>query len=251
MFKHSCVASKTQSRRAVSEVISTLLLLVITIIGSVMISTFVGGSEVFNLGTSVNTIQNEGGVLKLVGYDTRDGTRVGNITLASSTTSLLDNKFDNNGDGKGELCTTTCNSSPNNVPTAGTPGTDFIVLRVRNLGAASVFVENVQVNGIAHTFDQDAINVNFDARSGSCSTSCPNAGQFSMISSSAVNDSPKQLGTNEIVGNQEVFMIIKLDTSVTGASGASNIALNKKLTVFVNTGDVGTQTFVIPSGDAR
>lgn len=165
---------KGMKHRAISDVIATLLLLGITVAGAVLVSAFFQGNNIFSPNSSSAGSQTAS--LKIVGYDTRDGTNISGI-------STFDNVFNS----------------------ALTSGTEFIVLNVKNQGISKLVLQSIEINDVDHTWDQTT---------GNLPPTFPAAGKFSIIPTS--NDAPIPLSnTNEIQSNDEVRLVIKLSSSIT------------------------------------
>jgi len=113
------------TRRGISDIIVTLLLIAITVVSGVIIFSFFQGAD-FQQAVSSDLTKPTSfeGDLELIGYDTRDG-----LTLSGITG--LDNNVD------GEL----------------TVGTDYIVLKFTNQSPRSLFLETIVVNEITHDWD--------------------------------------------------------------------------------------------------
>ncbi len=217
-------------RKAVSVVISTLLVLAITIIGALSISNLMSTSALTTVNQTPKAIIAANSVL-LTAYDTRDGASLFNI-------ANLDNQFDN------ELCTSgaQCALTPNNTPSSG--GTDFIVLKLWNQNSNPIHIKTLQVNGILHTWDIQTRNIDFDASINPPNGKFPTAGKFSIILPSSPTF--KQQDSQQVEGDQEVILVIKLSTSFT-----SDIDLGKPLQIFVNIDDEQPAKYVILTGDTK
>jgi len=226
-------------KRAISEVIATLMLLAITVIGGVIVANFFqssGISENLGSGFSPGSLQSQSPQsIILTGYDTRDH----NDLFAT----VLDNKYDS------QLCTIGCasyaNNTPNSVP-AGTEGTEFIVLKIKNDGLSSVFLNDLLVNNVDHLLDTTVTTGVLDASVNL--GNYPDAGKFSIISTT---DNSSIISSNELVGGDEVLLVIKLSKDVTMNSGGTplNISLNSPLIISILTESVNNPTFVVASGD--
>ena len=113
--------------KAVSEVISTMLLIVITIVGGVTAFAIFNtalltqpGDPEFESGAITNR------AVKLMGFDTRDGQNLLNIALVD-------------------------NSLP--ASASALTGGEFIVLKVRNINPNPVIIDIVNVNEASHVID--------------------------------------------------------------------------------------------------
>ena len=212
-------------RKAVSVVISTLLVLAITIVGALSISNLMSTSALTTVNQTPKAIVAANSIL-LTAYDTRDGTSLFNI-------ANFDNQFDN------VLCTV-CAVTPNNTPATG--GTDFIAIQIWNQNSNPINIKTIQINGVLHNWDFQTRNVNFD---GSTSPpSYPQAGMFSIIPTSSV--SLTQQSSQLVEGDQEVIIIIKLSQSF-----PSNIQLGKPLQILLNIGDEKPAKYIILTGDVK
>jgi len=137
---------KGMKRRAISDVIATLMLLAITVAGAVLVSAFFQGTNVFRPDASNPGTQTAS--LKIIGYDTRDG-------LDLSGISSLDNTFDGTLDS----------------------GMEFIVLNVENQGISNAVLQGLELNGIDHSWYQSTGDLT--------PTDIP-AGEFSIIHTSGI-----------------------------------------------------------------
>jgi len=214
------------TRRGISELIGTLLLLGITTTGSVFLATIVQGSGLASIQGSSVTPVSPSYSIRLVGYDTRDGADLMDL-------STLDNKPDK------KLCTNSCSLTPNNIP--ANDGTDFISIQIKNVSPNPVFIKNVQVNGITHDWDSQTGGNIFDASADNLLGNYPLNGRFSLVSSNGV-----QKSDNKIVDDEEVRLIVKLSEDF-----ASDISLSKPIQVLVDFGGARATEFVVLSGDAK
>ena len=110
---------KSMKRRAVSDIIATLMLLGITVAGAVLVSAFFQGSNIF--GSAYTTSGSQTASLKITGYDTRDGPTLSGIAT-----------FDNS----------------NPTDSILTHGSEYIVLNVQNQGISKVVLQGVEINDI-------------------------------------------------------------------------------------------------------
>jgi len=221
-----------RKRRAVSEVIGTMLILVVTVAGAVFISNALhqGFFAVDQTSSGPGALESS---IWLTGYDTRD-------SLELSGVPTLSNEFDQ------QLCTKTCDfpSFENKAPISG--GTDFIVLHVKNNNLNSVFLHSVQIRNEGHTWDSATALINLNVPLGTqTSGEFPKDGQFSIIPLS--NNLPiQQRGTNELQGGEEVRLVIKLSAQI-----PQDIAMWDSLRILVNFGGSQPAEFIIISGDAK
>jgi len=218
-------------KRGVSEVISILLLLAISLVGAVFVSNIIDNS-VFSAVDQNPESEATSTDLKLLSYDTRDSTNLSGI-------DNLDNKFDQ------KLCTVSCTSFANNLPTSTNSGTEFIIIHVHNLSTQSVYLRSIQINEVLHTWDSQTLNRNLVLTVDDYSGNYPLAGKFSIISKS--NDTPIiQRDSTEIGSDEEVRVLVKLSSNF-----SSDIEMINSLRVVLNFGQSDAARHVILSGDAR
>ena len=232
-----------RNRRAVSEVIATLLLVSVTIAGAVMVSNFFQSSNVANIGSQFNsnTLQAQSpATIQLTGYDTRDGTGLSGINTTKTGTDL-DNFYNS------LLCTESCKNSANNLPTQSPKGTEFIILRIKNFGSSAVTISDILVNDIDHYWDTSSTATGNLAIS--AGGKYPQAGKFIIIPTSNSNPIPI-MSTNVVQGDNEVRLLIKLSKDVVMNSGSpTDLSLNVPIKISIHAGTPNPPTFAILSGD--
>lgn len=222
--KQSC-GSK---RRGITDIISTMLLMGITVTGATTLTYFVNDSFISGNLATASSLDTATKSIKLLGYDTRDSTTLLQI-------SNLDNQFDS------KLCGGTCSViNSDKIPSNG--GSEFIIIKIKNNSINSVFLENIQLNNVHHSWDIQTsgatLNTLQDISSGG---NYPHDGMFSIISDS----STVQSINNEIKSGETVNLLIKL------GDDDSDILLNKGIRVFLNIGSISLVEFLIESGNAR
>ena len=227
--KNTCL----KNRRGVADIISTMMLMAVTVTGASTLTYFMNDAFVSgNLGT-VSSLDSSSLNLLLLAYDTRDSSSL--LTLNFVDNENVVNSF---------LCGVTCSVNANEIPRATPGGTEFIVLQIQNNGLNSIFLEDVGVNNVIHSWDALTADEELDV-----STSAPLSGKYpadGMFSILPVNSSPIiQKNSIEIQNGQIVNILIKL-----GADD-SDINLNKGISVSFDTGNTHLTTFLINSGDAR
>lgn len=222
-----------KKRRAVSQVIGTMLILAITVAGAVLLSNLMS-KEFFALDQHP-VAEARIDSIRLTSYDTRDSVELTNVPNLNNTFNQM-------------LCTSGDSAqctivNGDNLPKNG--GTEFIVLQIRNMNLDSVFIHNILINNVGHTWDDLAVgNLVLTNNLGS-GGNYPRAGTFSIIP--VENDSPiKQLATNEIPGDGEVRLVIKLSDDI-----PQDIGMWSSLRVLVNFGGSQPAEFIILSGDAK
>lgn len=225
--------SRLKNRRAVADIISTMMLMGVTVTGASTLTYFMNDAFVSgNLGTA-STLDSSSLNLLLLAYDTRD---------SSSLLTLLD--VDNENTVNSFLCAVTCSVTPNSIPENG--GTEFIVVQVQNNGLNSIFLTDISINNVVHEWDSSTSGVQLDASDnylGSTNREYPADGMFSII---PVGTTPiTQSESIQIQNGQTVNLLVKL-----GAQD-SDIALNKGIHLLLDTGASHLVEFLIESGDAR
>ena len=210
--------NKKIPRRAVSEVIASLLLLAITVVGGIIVWTMVSDTDIMTTGIIIDSP--EAFNVKIIGFDTRDGLKLSGITG-------LDNTFDK----------------------TLTSGSEYIVLTIRNPNSQSVQIHNVMVDLATYTWDETT--------AGAALSSGPVAGKFSIIPKSGDDLTIVQQSTTTINEGSDVRLVIKLsaDIKLYEITDPEPLVADKKLfqrpiPIEINTGIFDTKTFVIPGGSA-
>jgi len=224
--------SRLKNRRGASEIISTMMLMGITIVGAVILTYFVNDAFINGNLASASSLNSSSENIFLLAYDTRDSYSL--LTLLN-----VDN------DSTGFLCRVTCNVAPaNSIPENG--GTEFIVLQIQNSGFDTIFLEDIAINNIVHSWDASTSGITLDASDDylvGTNREYPADGMFSIL----------RVGSNPIIQNeniqiqsgQTVNLLIKLD------SMEPDIQLNKGLRILLDTGGIYPTEFFIETGDAR
>ena len=215
-------------RRGVADIISTMLLMGLTVTGATTLTYFVNDSFVSgNLATasSLNTATKS---VQLLAYDTRDSTTL--LQLYN-----LDNELDQ------KLCGVSCTISfSDKLPSSG--GSEFIMIKIKNNGINSIFLENIQLNNVVHTWDSQTSGAYLNTiQNLSSGGNYPHDGKFSILPIS----SNLQSANNEIQSGKTVNLLIKLGPD------DQDILLNKGIRVLLNIGDMHPAEFLIESGNAR
>jgi FlaG/FlaF family flagellin (archaellin) len=222
-----------KKRRAVSQVIGTMLILAITVAGAVLLSNLM--SKEFFAVDQHPVAEARIDSIRLTSYDTRDSVELTNVPNLNNTFNQM-------------LCTSGDSAqctivNGDNLPKNG--GTEFIVLQIRNMNLDSVFIHNILINNVGHTWDNLAVgNLVLTNNLGS-GGNYPKAGTFSIIP--VENDLPiTQQATNQIPGDGEVRLVIKLSDDI-----PQDIGMWSSLRVLVNFGGSQPAEFIILSGDAK
>ncbi len=182
--------------------------------------------------------------LQLTGFDTRDSEKLINVFS-------LNNDFTESSSGmlcaQGNDIINCPIPVPNNIPTDPiNPGTEFIALQLRNMNPNSVFLINIQVNNEVHEWDDGTAGTQFDATLNiDAGTKYPKAGYFSIIPSPERPNSEIQFASQEVQGNEEVRVIIKLSEDL------SDIEMWDSMLIVVNFGGSQPAEFILLSGDAK
>ena len=165
------ILQKHQSKRAVADIIVTLLLVAITVIGGTIIFVIVKDSGIAESVTSdvSQPLTFEGGIA-LSAYDTRDGADLSGI-------STIDNTLE--------------------TPTPALKAGEYIVLKITNNSPNSIFLNGITVNEISHTFDTAAT---LPPASG---------GKFFIIPGTNAQGTTPQ-SSSEIEGGKSVRIVVKL-----------------------------------------
>lgn len=226
--------------RGVSVVISTLLVLAITIVGALSISNLMSTSALTTVNQTPKDIIMANSML-LIGYDTRDGQTLSDIT---SPNPLNNNNLPPS---DGMLCTVSCaGADSKDLPSAG--GTEFIVLRLWNKNTVEVPIRNIQVNGVIHTWDLQTRNQNLDGAG--VHPAFPEEGKFSIIHYSNAGILI-QNATETMAGDIEKRIVIKLSSDVEGKLPSKDIGLGEPLQILIKIKDEFPAEYVILSGDTK
>jgi hypothetical protein len=209
--------SMTRKRRAGAEVISSILLVAVTVVGAVILTSFL--DETFVAGS-----------VKLVGFDTRDGGYLMNIQTLNNTSAS--NPTD------GVLCRENCN--PNDSPING--GTEIMVIQIENTGVNPIFLHNIYLDSIDHNWDSSTAGSNLNTAGSFGNGNFPGDGSFSIISNIS---NPIQREDNQIQNGEIVFLIIKLDNA------NEDIPLSKTIRAQFNIGANQLSEVLIESGGAQ
>ena len=215
-------------KRGVSEIIGSLLLVSLTVVGGVVIVAVLQNSDQLTFVTpeeslNPNVIPN----LVLSGYDTRDAVNLYGI-------GAIDNLDNGTGTSPGDvdhLCTeSSCESGLN----------EFIILRVRNDSNTVVEITGISVNEVEHTFnvDPELLNKVFLTNG----DTLPGNGEFIIISgfgTSGIKQEPNPL----LPEASEKRLVIRLDASIT-----PDISLSSQIRVIINSSAESTQLLIVPAG---
>jgi len=199
----------SSKKRAVSDIIVTLLLIAITIVGGVFaFSIFnpAGVTQTVNPTFEQHDVNNRS--VKIIGFDTRDGNNLGKLGLSGNG---IANTFD------GKLV-----------------GEEYIIIRVLNPNANTVYIDKVNVNEILHEIDIDTDNT--------IAADSVEIGKFKLVQ-------PNNLKILEppglVLDGTEAIIVIKLDTTV------PDILLTSTMRILIGSPNFDAQEFLIPAGSTR
>ena len=223
--------SRLRKRRAITEIISTMMLMGVTITGATTLTYFVNDAFISGNLASVSSLDSSYQNISLLAYDTRD---------SFSLLTLLD--VDNENVIYQFLCGVTCSGTPNAIPESG--GTEFIVLQIQNNEIDSIFLEDITINNVIHSWDSSTSGVLLDASQNDLvGGKYPADGMFSIL---PVGNTPIiQNESIQIQSGQTVNLLVKL------GSEDSDIQLNKGIRILLDTGGMHPVDFFIETGDAR
>jgi len=228
-----------QKRRAVAEVISSLLLVVITVAGAVILMTFldesfVAGSLAVSSGTdsSLKTV-------KLRAFDTRDGVDLMSLNnLANGDPFLVDPS-------DGFLCRNgeDCGFVPSDNTRPANFGSEYLVIQIQNRGLNPIWLKDVYFDNVGHVWDSTTggVTINGLVDPVADTGEVPHDGMFSIL---PVNSDIQQID-NQIKEGQTVNVVVKLDLI------NPDIPLSKTIRVQLNIGTSVLQEFLIESGGAQ
>ena len=201
-----------QSKRAVSDIIVTLLLVAITVVVGVIMFGIVKDSGIAESVTSEvsQPLTFEGGI-KINGYDARDGQ--GLMGLDINNDSTTNEELD--------------------------AGEEFIVLKISNNSPNSIFLNTVIVNEVSHTWDRTTT---------SALTSNPsNFGRFIIIPGNGTETADiTPRSSVEINGGTTVRVVVALSSSI-----SPDIGLNDAIRIKIDATGFDLQNFIITAGHAR
>jgi len=222
----------SRKHRGITEVISTLLLMAITVAGSAVLAYFMNDAFVTDAVSSISTSDVSTKSLRLIAYDTRD----------SSTLMQITKLHNDNTASTGILCGDTCKGNVGMIPE--NTGTEFIVLKLTNNSVDPVIIHSVIINNVPHSWDSNTKDVQLDGTSNDVSVvgKYPADGKFSVI---PADTSSLHQRENTIQSGATADVVIKLGPD------DSDIQLNDGIRVLVDIGVMNFAEFVIEAGSAR
>ena len=235
-----------RKRRAVSETIGTMMILVVTVAGAVLLSNLLSDG-LFSVDQSTDADNPRMDSIQLTSYDTRDSAKLTNVRNLNNTFSQMLCT-----DGASNKCDDNTAAVADNLPSVDVnplpvdQGTEFIVLQIRNMNVDSVFIHNVLINNVGHSWDQNSVGLLDLTNNLGAGGNYPAAGKFSIIPVENNYQATQQFATNQIQGDQEVKLVIKLSSNI-----PQDIGMWSSLRVLVNFGGPQPAEFIILSGDAK
>ena len=226
----SCIRKFTpQKKRAVAEVISSLLLVAITVVGAVILTTFLDESFISG-GLSASGSDSTVKTIKLIKFDSRDGNNLMLYNLNNTNSTYL------------KLCRISCAANFDKSPLNN--GTEFIVIQVQNQSVNPIFLHDVWLGNASHSWDSNTasedLNMNALTSGGGA---YPADGKFSILSEDVSN--PEQRSDNQLQSGQAVNLLIKLDNT------NPDIPLSKTIRAQFNIGANQLSESLIETGGAQ
>lgn len=228
-----------KGRRAVSEIIATLMLMGITVVGGVLAMTVIGNFREDVTGTT-GTVIGVPAALEIAGYDTRNGRALSNIGGFHNDNLIPpSNKY---------LCTTSCSGTPDEKPTLG--GTDFIVLHVRNAGVEAVTLSTIYLMDDQVTHSWDSTTAGRDLY-GASPGDFPDDGKYSIVSMTSTTPPIQQRSDTVIAGGETVRIIVKLSSSISNSGTTANLDIDETIKIILTTEDGQSFEFKIFAGSVQ
>lgn len=221
---------KLCKRKGIADIISTMLLMGITVTGATTLTYFVNDSFVSGNLSTVSSLDTATKSIQLLAFDTRDSTTLLQL-------SNLDNEF-----GDQKLCGVSCTGVGLSDKIPANDGSEFVIIKIKNNSIDSVFLRNIQLNNVMHTWDPQTSDATLNTvQNLSSGGNYPHDGKFSILP----NSSTVQSANNEIQSGKTVNLLIKLGPD------DQDILLNKGIRVLLNIGSIHPVEFLIESGNAR
>ena len=205
-----------RKRRGISEIIVSLLLMAITVIGAVMVFGIFQGSNVTEniSGLAGSTKSEQRPSLQIIGYDTRNSSTLSGITSLDNilgTTTVL--------------CALSCVS--------GT--TDMIVLQIRNTGTEEFSVDHISINEVTHTWSGVGSGQGI-------TTSLPSAGTFKILQTSPATTISS---TQTIFAGSDATLVIRLSGTL------PDVLLIDTMRILVSQSSGEPVLYIIPAGGIK
>jgi len=183
--------------------------------------------------------------IQLRAFDTRDGGDLfGYVDVDNGDPVLPSDEFlCRNGSSNlppgATLCAPIANKSPANF------GTEYVVIQIQNRDINPVWLTDVYLDNVGHTWDSSTAGATLDgsADPSSAPSPVPHDGTFSILPAD-ITDLTQQID-NQITEGQTVNLVIKLDII------NEDIPTSKTIRVQLNIGQNQLQEFLIESGGAQ
>ncbi len=229
----SCIRKSTQhKKRAVAEVISSLLLVAITVVGAVILTSFLDESFISG-GLAASGSDSTVKSIKLVKYDSRNGDNLLGLADLNNTGVLFPtNSF---------LCRESCDPTTN----PGDGGTKFIVIQIENRSVNPIYLHDVWLGNATHSWDSGTAGAILNPAGASTNGDFPGDGQFSIFPVGETIGTMEQNQDNKIESGQTVNLLIKLDNK------NPDLQLSKTIRAQFNIGANQLSEFLIESGSAQ
>jgi len=225
IHNYSIHDSRKSSKRGVSEIIGTMILLAVTVAGGLVVFVIVQNSDPINFVIEEQETLNPNVIpkLKLSGYDTRDDIDLYGIDEINNGRLVSVGSPD-------FLCASSC--------TTTTSDNEFVILRVRNDADVLVDITTISINEVEHTFTAASVSNN------SFSQTTINAvldGEFIIISGFGTGSLIQETASSLPEGSEK-RLVIRLSGSL------SDITLNANIRVVINSSVETTQLLIVPAG---
>ena len=237
-----------QKKRAVAEVISSLLLVVITVAGAFLIASFLGESFVASSMSLVSSTDTSTNTIQLRAFDTRDGEKLMNPLYQIDNQDYILDPIDGYLCRDGDLSLigepfTVCTSNANKSPANG--GTSYVVIQIENRGINPIWLSDVYLDNVGHTWDSTTggVTLNGSVNPDLGTGAVPRDGMFSILPAD-ITDITQNIDS-QITEGSTVNLVVKLDMV------NPDIPLSKTIRVQLNIGANQLQEFLIESGGAQ
>ena len=206
----------SHKRRGVSEIIVSLILMAITVIGAVMVfGVFQGSGVTENIsGLAGSTQSEQKASLQIIGYDTRNSSTLSGITSLDNTVGTTT-----------ILCALSCVS--------GT--TDMIVLQIRNTGTEEFSVDHISINEVTHTWSGVGSGQGI-------TTSLPSTGTFKILQTSPATTISS---TQTIFAGSDATLVIRLSGTL------PDVLLIDTMRILVSQSSGEPVLYIIPAGGIK
>jgi len=229
-----------QKKRAVAEVISSLLLVVITVAGAFLVASFLGESFVTSGMSIITSTDTTAKSIQLRAFDTRDGIELMDAAYNLDNDAILTDNYLRRDCSL--IIAAPCVTVVDTKPADG--GTEYVVIQIQNRDINPVWLTDVYLDNVGHTWDATTAGETLDGSvdPSSAPSPVPHDGTFSIL---PADGTLTQNVDNQITEGQTVNVVVKLD------SDNPDIPLSKTIRVQLNIGTSTLQEFLIESGGAQ